>query len=642
MNRILARRHALRPTSAFKALQSDFGRFVAYGNMRAATRRVFEVERHLPVCVALVVPDADDMPFYEKALRPLAWRFADPFSIPSNVSIDILTSRSKSKPFEQAETYRAERVFVVSAKREFLPRDFEVTADLVAELPRASPRLLAGAARACLSVALTDDEAAEAATYPLAMVAMVFRKGRAPRKSLDMLRRLRQPSNPEVVDTKTSLTLDQLPGMGEAAEWGRQLAADLADWKSGAIQWSDVDRGILLSGPPGCGKTSFASALAATCDVPLILGSLARWQSKGHLGDMLKAMRGAFAEATKQTPSILFVDELDSFGDRDALRHSSNNEQYCREVINGFLECLDGAARREGVVVVGATNYPDAIDAGIRRPGRLDRHLVIPLPDEAARAAIFRLHLAVELAPDAIQSVAVRTAGWSGAALEQLARDARRLARRERRALTADDIRSSLPPLVALPEEVRRLAAVHEAGHALVGLALGRTVLEVSVEKEMEPAHAVTLGGSTVFTDTRTLIRTTSWFRDRIATLLAGAAAEELVLGERSTGAGGQPDSDLYLATVATLTMEASFGLGGGLTFLSGQEPRDLMATLQLNPDLRDRVEAVLQTEKERATGILRDVGISAIERLADRLFLGERLGQEALEESFDAQPRGP
>lgn len=147
-------------------------------------------------------------------------------------------------------------------------------------------------------------------------------------------------------------------------------------------------------------------------------------------------MRTAFPEAAKETPSILFVDELDSFGDREALRHSSNYEQYCREVINGFLECLDGASRREGMVVVGATNYPDAIDAGIRRPGRLDRHIVIPLPDEAARASIIRLHLVVDVAPDAIRAVAARIAGWSGAALEQLARDARRLARRERRSVT--------------------------------------------------------------------------------------------------------------------------------------------------------------------------------------------------------------
>lgn len=130
-----------------------------------------------------MVPDVDDMPFYEKGVPSLAWKFADPYSMPRNVSIDILTARPKFKPFEQAETYRAERVCVVTAKRDFLPRDVEVTADLVAELPNASPRLLAGAAKACLSVTLTDDEAAEAATYPLAMVAMVFRKGWAPSKS---------------------------------------------------------------------------------------------------------------------------------------------------------------------------------------------------------------------------------------------------------------------------------------------------------------------------------------------------------------------------------------------------------------------------------------------------------------------------
>ena len=106
----------------------------------------------------------------------------------------------------------------------------------------------------------------------------------------------------------------------------------------------------------------------------------------------LKAIRKAFSEAAEAAPCILFVDEVDSFDDRERLA-SSSNEQYCREVINAILECLDGAGGHEGVVVVGTTNYPDELHAGIRRPGRLDRHIAIPFPDREARMAILKLHL---------------------------------------------------------------------------------------------------------------------------------------------------------------------------------------------------------------------------------------------------------
>ncbi|CAN7442739.1 ATP-binding protein [Pararhizobium sp. LjRoot235] len=137
---------------------------------------------------------------------------------------------------------------------------------------------------------------------------------------------------------------------------------------------------MLLSDPPGCGKTSFAAALARTCGVKLVLASAARWQAMGHLGDLLKAMRRAFDDATKNSTSILFIDEFDSFGDRQAL--SGDNASYSRQVVNGLLECMDGVRGREGVIVIGATNFPALIDEALLRPGRLERHCAIPLPEK--------------------------------------------------------------------------------------------------------------------------------------------------------------------------------------------------------------------------------------------------------------------
>ncbi|WP_292492059.1 ATP-binding protein [Mesorhizobium sp.] len=182
--------------------------------------------------------------------------------------------------------------------------------------------------------------------------------------------------------------------------------------------WQDVDRGILLSGPPGTGKTTFAGALARTCDVHLVLGSLGRWQAKGHLGDLLKAMRAAFDEARKNAPSIIFIDEIDAVGDRE--KYSDHNAQYCTEVVAALLECIDGADGREGVTVVGACNHPHKLDAALVRAGRLDRHVHIPLPDQQGREGILRWHLQ-GLLPDAdLSGIAAKTAGWNGASLEQL------------------------------------------------------------------------------------------------------------------------------------------------------------------------------------------------------------------------------
>lgn len=164
---------------------------------------------------------------------------------------------------------------------------------------------------------------------------------------------------------------------------------------SGRIPWSAVDRGALLFGPPDTGKTTFATALAGSARVPLVSGSLGEWQSAGHLGDLLKAMRATFAAARSAIPAILFIDELDSFGSRASL--SRDHRDYGIQVINGLFELMDGIGGREGVVIVGACNHPQRLDPAIVRSGRLDRHLPVPLPNRQALREIFRIHLGNDL-----------------------------------------------------------------------------------------------------------------------------------------------------------------------------------------------------------------------------------------------------
>ncbi|WP_162246964.1 ATP-binding protein [Rhizobium sp. Root1220] len=190
----------------------------------------------------------------------------------------------------------------------------------------------------------------------------------------------RQTKDPEAL---SDIRLEDMEGYGEVKEWGLELAHDLADWRAGTITWEDVDKGVLLSGPPGTGKTMFARALAASCHVKLIATSYAKWQAKGYLNDFLKAMQKSFKEARDAAPAILFIDEIEAFGSRDDAQGS--NASYDIKAINGLLEQLDGIEGREGVIVVAACNHPKMVDAAILRAGRLDRHVEISLPDQYAR-----------------------------------------------------------------------------------------------------------------------------------------------------------------------------------------------------------------------------------------------------------------
>ncbi|QZO00528.1 ATP-binding protein [Chenggangzhangella methanolivorans] len=205
-------------------------------------------------------------------------------------------------------------------------------------------------------------------------------------------------------------TLDRLSGFGAARDIGMAIAADLKAFAAGELSWSVVDRGLLLVGAPGTGKTFFAKAFAATADVPLISGSLAVWQSsrEGHLGHTLAAMRRSFADARRRAPAVWFIDEIDSFGDRTTF--TADHRDYSSQVVNALLECLDGAENRDGVFVLGATNHPDRIDPALRRSGRLDRIVTLRLPELDELMGVARHHLQGELDDAGLREAGV--AAW--------------------------------------------------------------------------------------------------------------------------------------------------------------------------------------------------------------------------------------
>lgn len=276
---------------------------------------------------------------------------------------------------------------------------------------------------------------------------LAMTRGRPVSRVFAILEKMAQaePANqpPKASDVVSEIRLEDLEGYGEAKEWGLDLARDLEDWRTGTISWEDVDKGVLLSGPPGTGKTMFARALAATCHVKLIATSYAKWQAKGYLNDFLKAMQKSFKEAKDAAPTILFIDELDAFGSRDGA--AGSNASYDIMAINGLLEELDGIEGREGVIVVAACNHPKMVDAAILRAGRLDRHVMISLPNGRAREAIFRMHLHGGLSEDDHRAFAEATEGLSGAEIEKIVRNARRTARRRREPITRSDLIVHLP-----------------------------------------------------------------------------------------------------------------------------------------------------------------------------------------------------
>lgn len=391
-------------------------------------------------------------------------------------------------------------------------------------------------------------------------------------------------------------TLADLHGMDEATAWGRDLIHDLEDYAGGVIPWTAVDRGGLLYGPPGTGKTTFARALAKSAGLPLVTGSHSEWQAAGHQGEMLRAMRASFDKARALAPCILFIDEIDAFPSRTTLE--GKNRDYMVQVVNGLLELLDGTAGRPGVVTVAACNHPGLLDPALVRPGRFDRLIPIPLPDEAALMGILRHHLGADHLPDAcLRDVARAGSGATGADCEQWVRGARRMARRAGRPLESEDLSFQVPRPPARSADFIRRLSVHEAGHAVAAiLETPGTLVAASIRPNRETDGGVLTRRPEIGTAVEILAQ--------IRAMLAGRVAEELLLGSGTIGAGGNAASDLAQATVLAASMAASYGLDGGLTWIGEITTDNVMVCLRTSPALAVRVEALLAEQHRKITDL--------------------------------------
>ncbi|MCZ7454368.1 AAA family ATPase [Agrobacterium rhizogenes] len=526
-----------------------------------------------------------------------------------------------------------------------IPPDLRYALDFVVKVEPPDVRQARGVVRWGYRTSLTDKQADALITCDWRRLKLAMTWGRPMSRVLSIVEKMSQIGGPPISsvpvkpeDALRGIRLEDMEGYGEAKDWGLDLAHDLNDWRSGTISWDDVDRGVLLSGPPGTGKTIFAKALAASCNAELIVVSYAKWQAKGHLGDFLKAMQRSFHEARKNAPAILFIDEIDAFGSRDDM--SSTNESYDLKTITGLLEELDGLEGREGVVVVAASNHPDEIDAAILRSGRLDRHVRIPLPDLRARTAIFRMHLRDEFDEVGFHTFAELSDGVTGADIQKIARDARRSARKERRRIKLADVLVQLPIPALIPPPTLRINAIHEIGHAVVGTVLGMELVRVEISSKILLTTANQSVGKATFGRRPWARRTKAYYLDAIAMGLGGMAAEQMLLGCHDDGVAGGRGSDLYDATRAAIMLERAFGMGDGLASLGDISEAPMVDISRMDRSVLLRADKILEQQFERATEIL-ERHRSACERLVDELVAANELSGQEVRDVLDTDPDG-
>ncbi|PDT09999.1 AAA family ATPase [Rhizobium sp. M1] len=534
----------------------------------------------------------------------------------------------------EAEALRDERAILFASPLYEIQEDDRLLSDAVVPLgPRSARHAEAALRRAGLPV--TSENVSLLLTEPWSRLSRAFQDRRSPLQALERLRSLPKPAPAPVADgvaerTPSSIgpTLSHMHGFGDLIEWGYDLAKDIADFRAGIIPWRDVETGVLISGPPGVGKTMFASALANSCAIPLIYGSASRWQEAGALDAHLTAMRKSFAEAMEQAPSILFIDEIDVIGNRV---ETDRNSAYMRAVITALLQLLDGFERREGVVVLGACNHPDILDSAIKRPGRLDRHIAVPLPDAGARRSILKFHSGVTMCTADYELFDLATEGLTGADIERLVRDAKRSARRQSQRLNSEHIVSNLRPLIKLPEAYLRALAIHEAGHAVVSYEVGHSQVScMRISRHKVDGEIRELG----YVEYQLPVpqrRTRQFFENAIATFLGGIAAELEVFGSFADGAGGADGADLNRATDLATALEGSLGMGH--TLVTGRFEQSESSNLRLYlPELRREVHDILETQLARARATIR-AQRPALDAVADRLLeAGELAGEEVRE----------
>ncbi|MFQ5947916.1 MAG: ATP-dependent zinc metalloprotease FtsH [Acidimicrobiia bacterium] len=450
------------------------------------------------------------------------------------------------------------------------------------------------------------------------------------------------------------VTFADVAGIDEAVDEIREIKDFLQSPAKFRNMGARIPKGVLLAGPPGTGKTLLARAVAGEAGVPFFPMSGSDFVEM-FVGVGASRVRDLFARAKAAAPAIVFIDELDAVGRHRGAGLGGGNDER-EQTLNQLLVALDGFDVATGVVVIAATNRPDVLDPALLRPGRFDRQIVVDRPDLKGRIDILRVHAAGKpLAPEVdLETIARRTPGFTGADLHNVLNEALLLAARHGKSeVGLGELELAVDKLVAGPErrsrllsaEERRVIAFHEGGHALVGWTLPGT----------DPIHKVTiiprgrsLGHTQALpTDDRHLLRR-SELTDRLAMLLGGRAAEQLIFEDPTTGAS----NDIEQAAQMARRMVVEYGMSERLgpvqygrpeaeVFLGRDYTRQLGHSEKTASFVDEEVRRLIEDAQRRARAIV-TTHREALDHMAEALMEKETLDSDDVAQIFAGVPPWP
>ena len=409
-----------------------------------------------------------------------------------------------------------------------------------------------------------------------------------------------------------------------------------------------IPKGVLLVGPPGTGKTLLAKAISGEAGVPFFSISGSDFVEM-FVGVGASRVRDLFEEAKRNAPCIVFIDEIDAVGrQRGAGRGGGHDER--EQTLNQLLVEMDGFGVNEGIIMIAATNRPDILDPALLRPGRFDRQITVGAPDVKGREEILKVHTRKKpLAPDVdLKVLAKRTPGFCGADLENLANEAALLAvRREKKLISMGEMEEAITRVIAGPEKKsrvisehdRRLTAYHEAGHAVV----------MKLLPNSDPVHEISIiprgraGGYTMhLPEEDTAYTSKSKLKDEMVGLLGGRVAEQLIIGDISTGA--KNDIDRASAIARAMVMEygmsekvgaISYGNDHNEVFLGRDLGNGRNFSEEIGALLDSEIKALIDNAYKNAEQLLKD-NINKLHAVAKALLEKEKLEGAEFAEIFE------